>query len=265
MSFGWIDPESYSINSLLLMDTWIVRYLIEKSDKAFYNNLAIGLAYNPAILWYFKNKCPDLANRIDTLIAAVEPTLTPVQVHEAECWLLDKLDSFVVYVYPAAMEELPYIQLWEPSHLLSITDFQNKFVLDIGSGTGRLTLAAASQASLVYACEPVDRLREHLRAKLKQMNITNVYVVDGCLEELPFPDEFFDIVISGHIFGDDYQVEDTFMSRVVKPGGWIIDCPGEDEHLHPDGPKPQMLQLGYKSRSYHSALGGDVLQYYRQK
>ncbi len=166
MSFGWIDPSAYSINSLLLMDTWILRYLIAKQDPEFCRRFAVCLFYNPAILWYFKAKCPDRVERLNALTATVDPNLSPTQIADSEKWLLDDLDAFVVYVYPDVMEQLPYIRLWESSRLLSLADFAGKRVLDIGSGTGRLAIVAASQASLVYACEPVDRLREHLRAKL---------------------------------------------------------------------------------------------------
>jgi len=28
--------------------------------------------------------------------------------------------------------------------------------------------------------------------------------------------------------------------------GWIIDCPGEDERVNPDGPSQEMIELGFK-------------------
>jgi len=63
-----------------------------------------------------------------------------------------------------------------------------------------------------------------------------MFVVDGTVESLPFPDASFDIVMSGHVVGDDVQAEWQEMNRVTKPGGWIIDCAGEDDRKKPEGP-----------------------------
>jgi len=111
----------------------------------------------------------------------------------------------------------------------SIADFAGKAVLAVGSGTGRLAIAAASQASYVYACDPTDRLREYLKEKLCRLGIGNVFVVDGKIERLPFPGEMFDIVVSGHVIGDDYDRELKEIDRVLKPGGFNIACPGEEK------------------------------------
>ena len=43
MSFGWIDAGSYSFNALLLMDTWLVRYISDKKDAEFCRHLSVGL------------------------------------------------------------------------------------------------------------------------------------------------------------------------------------------------------------------------------
>ena len=264
MSFGWIDGSTISFQTLLLFDTWIIRWISFKSEAEFLRNLSIGLAANPAVLWYFLTKCPDRADHFRNLAASSPLHLSANQIRASETWLLNELDGFVVYVYPDIMESLPYIRAWKAERLLSLTDFADKQVLDIGTGTGRLAIAAASKAMLVYACEPVERLREYLRTKLQRLEIQNVYVVDGTLEILPFQDQSFDIVMSGHIFGDDYRKEDRQMSRVTRKGGWIIDCPGEEDRKRSGVPKKEMLDLGYSYTHYESSLGGDVFCYWRQ-
>ncbi|MDR0287781.1 MAG: class I SAM-dependent methyltransferase [Clostridiales bacterium] len=56
--------------------------------------------------------------------------------------------------------------------------------------------------------------------------IKNVRVLDGLVTELPFPDNTFDIVMSGHVVGDDWDNEIAEIIRVCKPGGWLVDCRG---------------------------------------
>jgi SAM-dependent methyltransferase len=265
MSLGWIDAKAFSFNTLLLMDTWIVRYISYEKKAEFNQKLAVALAANPAVCWYFGSKCPDRREYYETLAGNAPTGVSPEHVGECEIYVLDALDTFIVYLYPAIMDELPYIKTWDAQRLLSITDFTDKTVLDIGSGTGRLAIAAASLAKWVYACEPVDRLREYLREKLERLGIGNVFVVDGTLEKLPFPDESFDIVVSGHVFGDDYPQELRHMSRVTRVGGCIIDCPGEDTTKRPNGPKREMIELGFECSHYVSELGGDVYRYWKWK
>jgi SAM-dependent methyltransferase len=265
MSYGWIDAKAFSFNALLLMDSWIVRYISHMKNPEFNQKFAIALAANPTVCWYFGSKCPDRREYYDTLAGSAPVGISPEHVRECETYVLDALDTFIVYLYPAITDELPYIKAWDAQKLLSITDFTGKTILDIDSGTGRLAIAAAPLAKWVYACEPVDRLREYLREKLERLRIENVFVVDGILEKLPFPDESFDIVVSGHVFGEDHKQELRYMSRVTRIGGFIIDCPGEETEKQPNGPKREMIELGFEYSHYVSKLGGDVYRYWKRK
>jgi len=247
------------------LDKWIFRVIARKQDTIFQKNFGITLAGNPAVLWYITNKCPETADYYNKLVMMVPTDLSTTAKREAEVYILDALDWAVVYVYPEIMEKLSYIVEWNNERLLSITNFTDKTVLDIGSGTGRLAFAAAPLAKYVYASEPVDRLREYLRVKQQRLEVKNMYVVNGEVESLPFPDATFDIVMSGHVVGDNYQAEWREMSRVAKPGGWVIDCPGEDDRKKPDGPAKAMIELGFSYSHYISKMGGDVYRYWRQK
>ena len=59
MSFGWIDAEQFSFNTLLLMDRWIFRTIAKNQHPEFKKNLAIALAGNPTVFWYVVSKCPE--------------------------------------------------------------------------------------------------------------------------------------------------------------------------------------------------------------
>jgi ubiquinone/menaquinone biosynthesis C-methylase UbiE len=265
MSYGWIDATKFSFNTFLLFDRYIVRSIARNKNPEFNPKLAIALSGNPAVFWYLVNKCPECAEHFRRLLETAPVNCSPEEIRDCEVFVLNELDWAVVYVYPELMEELRYIKDWDKQRLLSITDFTGKTVLDIGAGTGRLAFAAAPLAKYVYASEPVDKLREYMREKLQRLNLRNVYVIDGTVESIPFPDESFDIVMSGHVFGDNYKAEWLEMNRVTKHRGWVIDCQGDDRYKHPEGPKKEMLQLGFEYAHHVSKTGGDIYRYWQQK
>ena len=265
MSYNWIDAKLFSLNTIMLMDSWIFRTVARNEDPEFKKKLGLSLSGNPEVYWYIVNKCPERKEYYDSLITSTRTGYSPDEIRECEVYVLDCLDWAVVYVYPEMMEELPYIKDWDSDRLLSMADFKDKVVLDIGSGTGRLAFAAATTARCVYACEPVGRLREYMREKQKRLSAKNLYGVDGLIEMLPFPDGMFDIVMSGHVFGDDFEAELREMNRVTRSGGYIIDCPGEDDRKKPEGPVKELVDYGFQFSHYISKNGGDVYRYWWQK
>lgn len=77
--------------------------------------------------------------------------------------------------------------------------------MDVGAGTGKLTFIAASKAEAVYAIEPVSNLRFYIKQKAKEKGLRNVFSVDGLITDIPFSDNFGDISMGGHVFGDDRE------------------------------------------------------------
>lgn len=263
MSFNWINPEEYSINCFLLMDRWMIRFIARMDCPEFREKLGIVLAYNPSVRWFFENKAPEIKSEVECMTKNAPIGLTQEEVRNSEIYVINEIDSFVVYVYPEAMEECPYIKYWSEDRLTSMIDFTGKKVLDLGSGTGRLAFVAAKTAKLVYASEPADRLREYMRDKIEKNNITNMFVVDGTVERIPFEDDTFDIVMSAHVLGDDYQKEYEEMKRVVKSGGYIIECIGEDDRKR-EKPSDGLVKLGFSYNNYESVTGGVVYRYWKQ-
>ena len=273
MSYGWIKAEDYSFNSILLMDRWILRYIVglgqsgvgHYANPEYRNHLGIALAYNPAVRWYVENKCPESKDRVISLVENAPQNLTADEVRTSEVYIIQAKETFMVYLYPEIMaSQCGYIRDWTSDKLLSIVDFTDKVVLDIGSGTGRLAFAAAQKAKKVYASDPVDCLREFIRDKIKEQGIKNMVVLDGVVEALPFEDNTFDIVMSACVFGDDYNAEYAEMARVVKSCGYIIDCDGENGGEEPEPSKKELLKLGFEYSHYISKNGGDVYRYWKQ-
>ncbi len=263
MAYHWINPKDFSFNCLLLMDRYLIEQICAPGGEDYGKNLAIALAYNPAVAWYCQEKAPGTAGEVERLVAAAPAGCTPEQVRGSECFVLDRHDWAVVYVYPELMERrCPYIYNWDPARLFELADFTGKLVLDVGAGTGRLAFAAAQKARHVYASEPVDRLREYMREKSAQTGAGNITVLDGVCECMPYEDSTFDIVMAGHVIGDDYSRELAELERVAKPGGWVLNCPGEDDRQC--SPDQEQIRRGYECLPYEGKAGVTVYRYRKQ-
>ncbi len=262
MSYNWIKPEEFSFNSFLLFDRWIIKMMCNHhlGHEEFGKNLGIALEYNPAVKWCLFHKSPECKPILEKLTLKAPKNLTQEEVRRAEISAIQEMETSIVYAHPEIMiKNCDYIYDWDKELLFELADFTDKLVLDVGSGTGRLAFAAAEKAKKVYASEPTAMLREYMRDKIKNENIKNVVVIDGTVEKIPYEDSTFDIVMSGHVVGDDYDTEIAELTRVVKNGGYIIDCIGEDNIKRK--PNQELLNRGFESFYHVSKTGGDIYRY----
>ncbi len=268
MSLNWINPEDFSFNSFLLMERFQIRLMMKaggwRNDNLEWRySMGVALNANPAVKWYFEHKCPECSAEVNEIVASA-PTLTDTAaIRTAEVYALASVEDFVIYTRPELMaESCDFIYGWDKKRLYEMADFADKVVLDVGSGSGRLTFAAAELAKEVYASEPVDTLREYIREVIAQKGIKNVRVCDGMAHALPYPDNTFDIVMSGHVVGDDYEAEISELTRVCKPGGWVLDCPGDS--VGDMKPSEEGVARGFEAMHYVGSFGKDVYRYRKQ-
>jgi SAM-dependent methyltransferase len=99
---------------------------------------------------------------------------------------------------------------------------QGHEVLDVACGTGVVALTAARLGARVSALDLTPELLAHAR---ENADIAKVEVDwhEGDVENLPFQDSNFDVVVSqfGHMFAPRPEVAIGEMLRVLKPGGII--------------------------------------------
>ena len=263
LKLGWIKPEEYSFNCLLLMERFQLRYVLQRKEPAFKEAMGIALAANPVVVWYLKRRCPECAQIVEKLMADA-PKVHEYEVRRAEIYVLASMEDFVTYTTPHVMaESCDFIYGWDKQRLFDLADFNGKTVLDIGAGSGRLAFAAAEKAAMVYAVEPVGTLREFMRDEIKRLGLKNIRVLDGFVENLPYPDATFDIVMSGHVVGDDIDAELAEIARVTKPGGWMLNVPGDDLRDHK--PWEEITSRGFEEIHYVGSFGKDVYVHRKQK
>lgn len=99
-------------------------------------------------------------------------------------------------------------------------------IVEVGAGTGRLTLPLLDRAGEIVAIEPAAPLRELLIQRLARAeNGHRARVVEGFFDHLPLPDEWSELVVACSAFtpeaahGGDAGLAE--MERVCKPGGCV--------------------------------------------
>lgn len=95
-------------------------------------------------------------------------------------------------------------------------------VLDVGCGTGVVSVTAARTGATVTGLDLTPELLEVARANARIADV-EVEWREGDVEQLPFEPNTFDAVLSqfGHMFAPRPDVAVSEMLRVLKPGGTI--------------------------------------------
>jgi arsenite methyltransferase len=99
-------------------------------------------------------------------------------------------------------------------------------VLDLGCGAGTDSLVAAQMVGEQGQVTGIDMTLPMLakaRAAAAELRATNVEFIESEAEQLPFPNESFDVVISNGVIDliPDKDAVFSELSRVLEPGGRI--------------------------------------------
>jgi ubiquinone/menaquinone biosynthesis C-methylase UbiE len=121
-------------------------------------------------------------------------------------------------------------------------------VLDVGCGTGTLALIAQEHVGAtgrVAGIDPGPRQIARACAKAARRRVSVDFRV-GVIEQLPFPDRSFDVVLSTlmmHHLPDDLKRRGlTEIARVLKPGGRLLIV--DFEHPVEPGDRPARMGAG---------------------
>jgi ubiquinone/menaquinone biosynthesis C-methylase UbiE len=125
-------------------------------------------------------------------------------------------------------------------------------VLEIGCGTGSLTLAAKERAGPSGEVAGID-IAPEMVAKARQKaarNRADISFQEGSIAEIPFPDDRFDVVMCSFMIyhmPDDVRMKGFLeIYRVLKPGGhlFILDAAlSEKQQQHRSGKMRDIREL----------------------
>lgn len=104
------------------------------------------------------------------------------------------------------------------------SDWKNKKILDIATGTGRFAISMARCGAEVYALDSSLLMLEKAKKKINRMELDKISLISGDACNIPFEDNLFDgctcINALNHI--PDYEKVLNEVSRVLKSNGFFI-------------------------------------------
>jgi ubiquinone/menaquinone biosynthesis C-methylase UbiE len=104
------------------------------------------------------------------------------------------------------------------SELDTLVDLTGLEVVDIGAGTGRITMGAAKKAKRVIAIDIYESVATYGKKLVQQAGLENVMYVRGDNGILPIPSNSIDASICAWA-----AINYPEAYRVLKPGGYLID------------------------------------------
>ena len=122
------------------------------------------------------------------------------------------------------IDELP---LWSAPFGLSLLNTikvrKQMKVLDIGSGLGFPLIEIAQrlgESSIVFGIDPWKEANERAKLKINKYSLTNVKVINGTAENLPFENSYFDLIVSNNGINNVEDIPKTLKEcrRVGKQG-----------------------------------------------
>ena len=133
---------------------------------------------------------------------------------------------------------------------------------DLGSGTGAVGAAflkdETNLSSPTERLTLIDRVPSLLAVAAKRYGSGMEYV-EGDVTNLPFPDQTFDLLLSGGlVYSLGKGSQDAYfseVSRLLQPGGVYIDGDYTERYLH-DEPNVGLFHLSYLIKWYLSPMEG---------
>ena len=116
-------------------------------------------------------------------------------------------------------------------------------ILDFGCGTGKLASELALKGYTTYGCDVYKGWGDSKNTTPPQNNFK---IISLAPYKLPFPDDFFDFVISSSVMEHVTNKEEVFreIKRILKKGGRAIHC-FPSKHFLPSEPHLQVPLLNY--------------------
>src|SRR6185312_7736705 len=145
-------------------------------------------------------------------MTALAPEMTALKTKLKSTWQSGDYGIFAEYLKSGAMEFFDRLQIQPGTR-----------VLDVACGAGQLTIPAAYKGIKITGLDLAANLIAQARAKAQAEKL-DIQFDEGDAEDLPYPDQSFDVVFSliGSMFAPRPERVAAEMIRVCKPGGKLI-------------------------------------------
>ena len=183
---------------------------------------------HPNIKKFLINKHPPIAKYIKKIQDEYGPSANKKELEEFCDKLLWEIAELIIYNRHPEIYDIRVTLGCDLEDITSVVSLKDKVVIDAGAGTGRVAFKAVKDAGIVFAVEPCANLRQFIRKKAKKNNISNLFVIDGFLHEIPLPQDYADVLITSNAIGWNLKDELNEIERVVKPGGIVIHLLSSD-------------------------------------
>lgn len=158
-------------------------------------------------------------------------------------------------IYPTEFVVRTFLASY-PDLKLSLKPFSK--VLDIGFGDGRNTAFLVEQGYEVYGIEIAQEIVDLTTNRLNNLGLGAQQLKVGCNSNIPFEDNFFDIVLGCHVTyycNQDECFKDNIheISRVMKKGAWFItSLADKNSYIFNGGEFTENGHVFVKNDPYHN-------------
>jgi len=189
----------------------------------------------------------------------MKDSVEDIRVFKSNAWVSE--DSAKRYAKTVNDQiSLSEIDLDTQVRLLDANSRLGGTVLDVGCGTGALTLRLASSGYQVTGVDISTEMLSQLARRAKKLDVS---LVEADIFALPFPESSFDAAVSRWVLPhfSDWGAAVREVSRVLQPGGvFVFDFPSREHVVHAQSRESLLSKerLGYQ----HSDEGGAVDPYF---
>lgn len=148
-----------------------------------------------------------------------------VKIKNVENAMQNYLNQKIDINDPVLVSVIDEVPLWSAPFGLKLLDTVSlkpgMNVLDIGCGMGFPLIELAARlgnSCKLHGIDPWERALERVRLKMKVYDIKNVQVIHGYAENMPFENDFFDLIVSNNGINNVNDMNQTLMEcyRVSK-------------------------------------------------
>lgn len=210
---------SLTVEDLLLLESFQIKYI---PDRVPHKEYATLIRNYPFVKTFLELKYPSIKDFNNELINAHEENNDSILIKEYCDELIWEIADLIVYnKHPEIYDDKADFN-WSIEEIIAKEILAGKVVTDVGAGSGMLAFMLANFADTVYAVEPISNFRSYIKQRAVRESYSNIFVVDGFLDSLPFPNNTFDILFTSNSIGWNIEEELQEIERVVKPNGLAI-------------------------------------------